>query len=134
VNPRLGRVEELGPVDAILVGGDIAFKGHPDEYAPAAAWLHELADQVGCSRNRIYVVPGNHDVDRTIARESLRTRNAHDAIRRAPLNERDRHLRAQFADPFTSEDVALRMQTRYLKLELSGNRSSAKSRPSHARG
>jgi predicted phosphodiesterase len=101
------RVEELGPVDAILVGGDIAFKGHPDEYAAAAAWLHELADQVGCSRNRIYVVPGNHDVDRTIARESLRTRNAHDAIRRAPLNERDRHLRAQFADPFTSEALLL---------------------------
>lgn len=26
------RVQDLGPVGAILVGGDIAFKGDPEEY------------------------------------------------------------------------------------------------------
>lgn len=30
-------------VDAILVGGDIAFKGHPDEYKAAKDWLLRVA-------------------------------------------------------------------------------------------
>ena len=29
------RVEKLGPVGALLVGGDVAFKGHPKEYEAA---------------------------------------------------------------------------------------------------
>lgn len=37
------RVRELGPVDVILVGGDIAYHGWPQEYDAAIAWLTELA-------------------------------------------------------------------------------------------
>src|ERR1043165_7399637 len=48
-------------VDAILVSGDIAFKGHPAEFAMADAWLKDLAAASGCRPDRIYVVPGNHD-------------------------------------------------------------------------
>ena len=41
----------LGPVEAILVGGDIAFKADPEEYI-ASAWLTELArcEAAGCLR------------------------------------------------------------------------------------
>src|SRR3546814_13974070 len=58
------RVAELGPIGAILIGGDIAFKAHPDEYACALAWIEQLIAVTGCSHERVYVVPGNHDVDR----------------------------------------------------------------------
>jgi 3',5'-cyclic AMP phosphodiesterase CpdA len=42
------RTQTLGPVGAILVGGDIAFKSDPQEYQAAFAWLEELAAACGC--------------------------------------------------------------------------------------
>src|SRR3546814_11432184 len=46
------RVAELGPIGAILIGGDIAFKAHPDEYACALAWIEQLIAVTGCSHER----------------------------------------------------------------------------------
>src|SRR5690606_33207272 len=57
------RCETLGSVGAILVGGDIAFKGDKVEYESAFKWFSELADACGCPLERVFVVPGNHDVD-----------------------------------------------------------------------
>ncbi len=59
--------ERLGPVDSILITGDIAFKGHRDEYITATEWLLETADVAGCPQTAIYPVPGNHDVNRNTA-------------------------------------------------------------------
>lgn len=51
-------------VDAILVGGDIAFKADPNEYSAAKVWLLRIAEICGCRTSNILTVPGNHDVDR----------------------------------------------------------------------
>ena len=59
-------VQEQGPVNAIFVTGDIAFKGHADEFRAAATWLNRLAEIGGCREDDIEVVPGNHDVDRSV--------------------------------------------------------------------
>ena len=59
------KASEFGDVDAILVTGDIAFRGIRKEFEAAATWLELLANAVGCKKHRIYVVPGNHDVDRS---------------------------------------------------------------------
>jgi predicted phosphodiesterase len=77
------RTETLGPIDAILVGGDIAYAGKPEEYAVALAWLYEFAEACGCKRERIYVIPGNHDIDRKIVIDDLSVQNAQQAIIRA---------------------------------------------------
>lgn len=74
------RVKVLGPVNAILVGGDIAFAGKLEEYEAALRWLYELADACGCDRTRIFVIPGNHDVDRDVIRKDLSVQNAQRAI------------------------------------------------------
>jgi predicted MPP superfamily phosphohydrolase len=61
------RAQPEPPIDAILVTGDIANTGAgrtPTEYATAAAWLGKVAAAAGVSTAQIYVVPGNHDVDR----------------------------------------------------------------------
>ncbi|UHQ19025.1 metallophosphoesterase [Lysobacter sp. KIS68-7] len=94
------RVAELGPVGAILVGGDIAFKGAADEYQVAMTWLRELAAVAGCPIERVFVVPGNHDVDRAIAQRPA-TRNVRAAISQAGAERRDRELRAQIMDSDT---------------------------------
>jgi predicted MPP superfamily phosphohydrolase len=67
------------PVDAILVGGDIAYKAHSDEYAAAKDWLLRVAGICNCDASRILTVPGNHDVDWTIC-TSPPVSNAQDAI------------------------------------------------------
>jgi predicted MPP superfamily phosphohydrolase len=97
------RIQTLGPVDAILVGGDIAYKGHKQEYVAAFNWLKELAEATGCCLERVFVVPGNHDVDRSITAGQTSVRNAQAAIARALTNDRDRELRAQLNDPHTGQ-------------------------------
>lgn len=91
------------PVGAILVGGDIAYKSHPDEYTAARDWLLKLAEQCGCPRERIYVVPGNHDVNRKVCGDSMAVSNAQEAVVAASGGEaiRERALRNQLRDPDT---------------------------------
>ncbi len=82
-------------VDAILVGGDIAFKGHPDEYKAAKDWLLRIADRCGCNPEGIMTVPGNHDVDRAIC-ASVDVSNAQEAIAKEVGSfNRDRQLARQ---------------------------------------
>nr|VFJ49542.1 MAG: 3',5'-cyclic AMP phosphodiesterase CpdA [Candidatus Kentron sp. DK] len=91
------RIATLGPVGAILVTGDVAYNGDPVEYDTAFRWLEELAGACGCPLERVYVVPGNHDVDRNIAREPA-VREAQQAIRDAESHHRERTLRDRFSD------------------------------------
>jgi hypothetical protein len=58
--------QKLPRPDAILVTGDIAWSGKPDQYADASKWLLDVAHRLDLAPNRIFVVPGNHDVDRSI--------------------------------------------------------------------
>jgi predicted phosphodiesterase len=95
------RSAELGHVDAILVSGDIAFAGLLEEYEEAYAWLVQLAHACSCPLERIYVIPGNHDVNRGTTRNNLSVRNVHRAIANATQNEREGELLAQFRHPDT---------------------------------
>lgn len=78
----------MGPIDAIMVGGDIAFQGDPQEYEVARIWLFDLAAICKCDNASIWVVPGNHDVDRKSCQETP-TMNAQTMISQAQ-NEDDR--------------------------------------------
>jgi formylglycine-generating enzyme required for sulfatase activity/predicted MPP superfamily phosphohydrolase len=50
--------------DLILVSGDIAYSGAPAEYALAAKFFDDLLAATGLPRERLFLVPGNHDVAR----------------------------------------------------------------------
>ena len=64
-------VEGEGPIDGVLVGGDIAFSAKPAEYEVAREWIDQvLAVCGGLDRSRVWTVPGNHDVDRELVRTS----------------------------------------------------------------
>lgn len=62
---------ELGAPDAIVISGDIAFAGDSEEFAYATEWLTVLCEACGCSMSSIFVVPGNHDVVRSLANDNL---------------------------------------------------------------
>lgn len=55
----------IGPMDAILVVGDVAARGKDAEYQVAASFLEEVCAAVGVSPARVACVPGNHDIDRS---------------------------------------------------------------------
>lgn len=103
------KIAELGPVGAILVGGDIAFKGSREEYQVAMTWLRELAAVAGCPIERVFVVPGNHDVDRSLAQRPA-TRNARNAIATARPEARERELRTQIMDADTARALLVPLE------------------------
>lgn len=65
----------------ILVSGDVAFSGKPDEYAKATQWLGELSGLMGCPEEAIWVIPGNHDVDREVIRKRSMIQDKHKVLR-----------------------------------------------------
>ena len=61
-----------GPIDCILVSGDIAFKGDKDEYEAAHKFFEKLCNAVDCKPEQVYIVPGNHDKNFSTPNESIR--------------------------------------------------------------
>lgn len=50
--------------DMIFVTGDIAHSGKKAEYENATTFFDKLLSEAGLHRDRLFVVPGNHDIDR----------------------------------------------------------------------
>ena len=60
------RIEQDGlQPNFIVVSGDIAFSGADKEYKLAAAFFDDLLKTTDLDKSRLFVVPGNHDVDRS---------------------------------------------------------------------
>ena len=56
---------QLGRVDFIVFSGDLAFSGKAEEYETAGReFLAPVMSAVSLSRDRVFFVPGNHDIDR----------------------------------------------------------------------
>ena len=58
----LRKTEGLCP-DFAAITGDIAFSGKPHEYSIAWEFFEQLSKVTGLSQDKLFVVPGNHDVD-----------------------------------------------------------------------
>lgn len=58
--------------DLVFATGDITYSGKPEEYVIATEFLDQLLDAAGLGRQRLYVVPGNHDVDRVVGLQLTR--------------------------------------------------------------
>lgn len=92
------RCAQLGRVDAILIGGDIAFRADPVEYQAANAWIQKLIACCNCPLERVYVVPGNHDIDRDVIRRERAIQNAQKTISQQTLDRRSKELMDQLTD------------------------------------
>lgn len=67
------RAEQNGPPDLVFVTGDIACTGSRADYDLAAGFADDLAAAAHVRPERIWLVPGNHDVDRGAGRWLRRT-------------------------------------------------------------
>jgi predicted phosphodiesterase len=90
--------------DAVLITGDIAYSGQQAEFNRAKEFLDELFRRNGDLATSTYMVPGNHDVDRTFVSPDLPLWAAHTKLREAndPTVWRD-HIHKQLVkDPLRS--------------------------------
>ncbi|EKR5637535.1 metallophosphoesterase, partial [Escherichia coli] len=86
----------LGAPDVVVVSGDIAFSGDPEEFSFATDWLERLCGACGCSMESVFVVPGNHDVVRNLADRNL-VQMIHQKIKTAPNPNAE--IMRQLSDP-----------------------------------
>lgn len=59
------RITDGASIDFVLATGDLAFSGHDAQYALVEAFFDDLADTLALQREKIFCIPGNHDVDRS---------------------------------------------------------------------
>ena len=91
-------VAESGTIDGILVGGDVAYSGQPQQYERAREWLAALVEVCGCPAGNVWVVPGNHDVDRARVARSAILQDFRSAVRSCALSDLDTVMRKRLAD------------------------------------
>lgn len=59
-----GLVKRFGVPDFVIVTGDLSFSGKADEFARVTTFLDGLLSCAQLPKSRLFVIPGNHDVDR----------------------------------------------------------------------
>ena len=59
--------------DFVAITGDIAYSGQPPEYELARKFFDELLHTTGLNKSRLFLVPGNHDVDRALISQGARS-------------------------------------------------------------
>jgi hypothetical protein len=67
--------------DGVLISGDVAYAGKPDEYATAIKWINEIAKVIGSDPGLVWCVPGNHDVDQSVQRSFKTITDTHASLR-----------------------------------------------------
>lgn len=83
------------PLDLIFVTGDLARTGKPDQYGLVVKLFEALMDRTGVPPERLFVVPGNHDVDRDVGRWLLRTLSSDEEATAFFENAGNREFHAQ---------------------------------------
>ena len=103
--------EHFEKVTAILVTGDIAYSGHPEEYAFATEWIAKIAKSIGLNAEAdVYVIPGNHDIERKVVADSPTIQGYH-----ATLRSSDKDLNESLVGYLEKDEEAKRIIFKPLK-------------------
>ncbi|HLO85793.1 MAG TPA: SIR2 family protein [Nostocaceae cyanobacterium] len=93
---------DLAKIDFIIFSGDVAYSGKKEEYEAAREYLFDpVLKATGLSTKRLFIIPGNHDLDRTafelLPEPILKHFEGHEQVTSWLTNERKReHLREPF--------------------------------------
>lgn len=69
-------------VNGILITGDIAYSGDPIEYGYAQTWIEKIAGFLNLIPGEdVFVIPGNHDIQRDAVRKSKTIQDYHAVLR-----------------------------------------------------
>ncbi|WP_437493492.1 metallophosphoesterase [Sorangium sp. So ce1014] len=84
-------VEDGIPIDLVCFTGDVANHGTPEEYGPATEFVEAMLGRLHVSKERFFVVPGNHDIHRKTNQAAWKKLRA--LLLDVPAIERSRWLR-----------------------------------------
>ncbi|MGC4054442.1 MAG: metallophosphoesterase [Paludibaculum sp.] len=70
---NLEEFQKDGPVHLVCFTGDAADWGVPEEFSCAGEFLSGVLEKLGIERDRLFVIPGNHDITRTVEPEAWTT-------------------------------------------------------------
>lgn len=91
--------ERLGvSPSAIMISGDIAYAGDKREYDFALDWFETLCRNCGITTANLFVIPGNHDVVRSVASGRV-IQALHHSIKSSSEISLDATLRGMLTDP-----------------------------------
>jgi DNA repair exonuclease SbcCD nuclease subunit len=79
-------------MNAILVSGDVAFSGKPVEYEEAREFLDKACNNLKLPQSDVWMIPGNHDIDRSAIQYFLKNWHVKMKDPRTLLAERQREL------------------------------------------
>ncbi|WP_157442736.1 metallophosphoesterase family protein [Deinococcus misasensis] len=94
-------LDKIENIDGVLISGDIAFSGSEKEYEIASDWLKRLCNTIGCEESKVWVVPGNHDINRRAIQDSPMLQDLHNSLRltcRTDIKKLDDKLRGFLRD------------------------------------
>ncbi len=74
---NLDELKATGPFDLVCFTGDAADWGLADEYAAVTGFFQETLQRLGVPPERFFLVPGNHDVCRTVATDDWKMLRDH---------------------------------------------------------
>jgi WD40 repeat protein/3',5'-cyclic AMP phosphodiesterase CpdA len=83
--------------DLIVVTGDLAEWGRRSEFEQVTTFLGELTEAVGLSRDRVAIVPGNHDINRSSCQAYFTDQEADEREPVKPYWPKWRHFAAAFS-------------------------------------
>lgn len=69
-------------LDGVFFTGDVAFSAQDPQYKLATGWFDKVLDACALSgqRDRLFIVPGNHDVDRDVVNRTKLTSKQHESF------------------------------------------------------
>lgn len=116
VDPLLASMREhankFGPPDLVFATGDIGHSGQSDDYEIARAFFDQLVEACGVTRKALWIVPGNHDIDRAAGKPLLRTlgdiQEADNWFFAHPASRRNHLLKFEAYTRFISEYIDAR--------------------------
>jgi hypothetical protein len=102
------RVRVAGGASGVLITGDVAFSGTDTQYEQAAGWLRDLCVRLGIPPWDVWVIPGNHDIQRSETR-SPEQRNLRSAFRMEGVDI-DQHFEEVLKNPTTAARLIAPLQ------------------------
>jgi hypothetical protein len=96
-------IAEIGGISGILICGDIANRGIGSEFGQASEWLQNLCAALDVDPWFVWVVPGNHDLDRERIGEAQRA--LREQLRGCAPDDLDDVFERILADPTDSESL-----------------------------
>lgn len=70
-NNLVNYIKGIGDIDAIIITGDIVDRYDKKAFSVGKDFVGEILDATGLEKDRVLIVPGNHDMERSYAVEKI---------------------------------------------------------------